>query len=79
MVDWRTRLLPTRVVVPADAPRSSLVLLAVALDRDRATLVRARRRLVPCGSVFWVLWFIHSPGMGFGDVRLSALLGLALG
>ena len=30
-------------------------------------------------SLFWLLWFIHSAGMGFGDVRLAALLGLALG
>ena len=30
-------------------------------------------------TVFWLLWFIRQAGMGFGDVRLSALLGCALG
>ena len=30
-------------------------------------------------SFFWVLWWFHSAGMGFGDVRLAALLGFALG
>ncbi len=30
-------------------------------------------------SVFWLLWWIHAAGMGFGDVRLAAVLGLALG
>ena len=30
-------------------------------------------------SFYWVLWFVHSAGMGFGDVRLAALLGLVLG
>ena len=29
--------------------------------------------------VFFVLWFIYPRGMGFGDVRLSGLLGLVLG
>ena len=30
-------------------------------------------------SVYWLLWFLHSAGMGFGDVRLAALLGFSLG
>ena len=34
--------------------------------------------MVAARSVFWVLWWIRSAGMGFGDVRLSALLGFEL-
>ncbi len=30
-------------------------------------------------SFFWVLWAIRSAGMGFGDVRLAAPVGLVLG
>jgi leader peptidase (prepilin peptidase)/N-methyltransferase len=30
-------------------------------------------------AVFYVLWFAFPRGVGFGDVRLSGLLGLALG
>jgi leader peptidase (prepilin peptidase) / N-methyltransferase len=41
--------------------------------------VRALIAMVVLRTVFWVLWWIHSAGMGFGDVRLSALLGFALG
>ncbi len=30
-------------------------------------------------AAFFLLWFIYPRGMGFGDVRLSGVLGLALG
>ncbi|CAA9387199.1 MAG: hypothetical protein AVDCRST_MAG06-1346, partial [uncultured Nocardioides sp.] len=28
---------------------------------------------------FFVLWFVHPRGLGYGDVRLSGVLGIALG
>ncbi len=31
------------------------------------------------GRCSGLLWFVRSAGLGFGDVRLAALLGLALG
>ena len=34
--------------------------------------------LVAYGS-FFLLWWIHPRGLGYGDVRLSGVLGLALG
>ena len=46
---------------------------------ERDDLVRGLICLVLVRSFFWVLWFIRSAGMGFGDVRLAALLGFALG
>ena len=42
-------------------------------------LVRGVVCLLVVRTVFWLLWFIRQAGMGFGDVRLSALLGCALG
>ncbi len=44
-----------------------------------APLTRGLVAMVLVRSFFWVLWFIRSAGMGFGDVRLSAVLGFALG
>lgn len=78
-VDWRTRLLPSRLVLPATA--ALLVLLGVewAATGDHEAPLRALVGLVALRSVYWVLWFVHSAGMGFGDVRLAALLGLVLG
>lgn len=79
VIDWQTRLLPTRLVLPA-LVAAILVALAVALGtEDTEALRRALIALVVVRSVFWLLWFIRSSGMGFGDVRLSALLGFALG
>ena len=83
---WRWRW-STGAPAAADADRcaptspwsSLLVLLAAAVDRGR-------RRLLPrCsagrsrGGIFWLLWLIYSRGLGFGDVRLAGVLGLALG
>ena len=79
VVDWRTRLLPSRIVLPATAVGLVLVGVVWLVDRDTDAVVRALLGLVVGRSVFWLLWRIRSSGMGFGDVRLAALLGLALG
>lgn len=79
VVDWHTRLLPKRIVLPATAYVVVVALACWALSGDHTDLLRAAIALVVARSVFWVLWFIHSAGLGFGDVRLAALLGFALG
>ena len=79
VIDWRTRLLPKRLVLPATGVAILLGLIGWAVVRDPDDLVRAAIGLVVVRSVFWVLWWFHSAGMGFGDVRLAALLGFALG
>jgi leader peptidase (prepilin peptidase) / N-methyltransferase len=79
VVDWRTRLLPTWLVRPATGIAILLGLIGWAVTRDPDDLVRAAIALVAIRSFFWVLWWFHSAGMGFGDVRLAALLGFALG
>jgi leader peptidase (prepilin peptidase)/N-methyltransferase len=79
LVDWRTRLLPTRVVLPTHGVVLVLAGVAALADQDGNAYVRALVAMLVMRSIFWVLWWIHSAGMGFGDVRLSALLGFALG
>lgn len=78
VVDWRTRLLPSRVVLPATAYVVAVALVGWAVSGDHEDLLRAAFGLVAARSVYWVLWFVNSAGMGFGDVRLAALLGFAL-
>jgi leader peptidase (prepilin peptidase)/N-methyltransferase len=78
-VDWRTRLLPSLLVLPATAAAVVLGLVGWGVTGSSDDLVRAAIALVVARSVFWALWWIRSAGMGFGDVRLSALLGFALG
>ena len=77
-IDWHTRLLPTRIVLPATLATIAAGLVGWAITQDPDDLVRALLGLLIGRSIYWVLWFIHSAGMGFGDVRLAALLGFTL-
>jgi leader peptidase (prepilin peptidase) / N-methyltransferase len=79
VVDWRTHLLPSVVVLPATGVLLALAVLGAVVTGERDDLLRGVLGLVLARSFYWVLWSIRSAGMGFGDVRLAALLGLALG
>jgi len=79
VVDWRTRLLPTRVIAPTYVVLIALVLACWLVTRDTDDLVRAGWGWLISGGLFLVLWLIHPRGMGYGDVRLSGVLGIALG
>ena len=77
-VDYRTRLLPTRIIAPSYLVVGVLVLVCFAVEQDAGDLVRAVLGWLVAGFVFWFLWRF-TPGMGYGDVRLSGVLGMALG
>lgn len=79
VVDWRTRLLPRIVVLPATGALLVLAVLDLATGTTWHSLVRALIAMLLARSFFWVLWWIRRAGMGFGDVRLAALVGLVLG
>jgi leader peptidase (prepilin peptidase)/N-methyltransferase len=79
VVDWHTKLLPRVVVLPATLAAILLVVVVGLVTGEREAMVRALVAMLVARSFFWVLWFIRSAGMGFGDVRLAALLGLVLG
>ena len=79
VIDMHVYRLPDRIVFPA-VGLSSVVMVIVAFAIDRpAALGRAA---VGAAGYFLLLFVAHlvSPrGMGFGDVKLSLLLGLHLG
>ena len=77
-VDYRTRLLPTRIIAPSYLVVGVLVLVCFAIEQDAGDLIRAVLGWLVAGFVFWFLWRF-TPGMGYGDVRLSGVLGMALG
>jgi leader peptidase (prepilin peptidase) / N-methyltransferase len=80
VIDWRTRLLPTRLIAPTYAVTIVTILLAWLLgDRELHDLERTALSWLIYGGTFFLLWFIYPRGLGYGDVRLSGLLGLALG
>jgi leader peptidase (prepilin peptidase)/N-methyltransferase len=48
-------------------------------SRDVQDLGRTALGWLIYGGMFFLLWFIYPRGLGYGDVRLSGVLGLALG
>lgn len=78
VVDLRSRLLPTVVVWPAFLGTAVLGCVSAWLESDAEAIVRAWIGAAAVFAFFYALWWIHPPGMGFGDVRLSAVLGFAL-
>jgi leader peptidase (prepilin peptidase)/N-methyltransferase len=82
-VDWRTRLLPFLFVAPMYIATLALVALGAQLLDDWGVLVTA---LIGNLAVFAVFWLVYMVGrllgggaFGYGDVRLSGVVGLALG
>ena len=82
-VDWRTRLLPFLFVAPLYVATLLLVVLGAFLLDDWSILVKA---LIGNAAVFIAFWLVHRIGMlfgggafGYGDVRLSGVVGLVLG
>ena len=60
---------------------ASVILLAgaAAIEHDFSTFGRALLGAVGAFTFFFILHLVAPGGMGFGDVRLSAVLGLFLG
>lgn len=79
VIDWRTRLLPYVLVAPSYAVVGVLVLLVGVLEGDVDVLVRATAGWLGSFAVFYLLNLVSPRGMGYGDVRLSGVLGMALG
>jgi leader peptidase (prepilin peptidase) / N-methyltransferase len=79
VVDWRTRLLPTKLIAPTYGIVIALVLLSAWQDHDAHSLVTAGWGWLVGGGTFLLLWLIYPRGMGYGDVRLAGVLGIALG
>jgi len=78
IIDLRTRLLPTALVWPTFGAVVVLGAASALASHDPAALVRGLLGAVGVFAFFYALWWIYPIGMGFGDVRLSAVLGFAL-
>lgn len=78
-VDWRVQRLPKAPILVATAVGLGLLGVEWLWTRDTATALAALVGLVIARSVFWLLWRLVPHAMGFGDVRLAALVGLVLG
>jgi leader peptidase (prepilin peptidase)/N-methyltransferase len=78
-IDARTRFLPSVIIWPTYGLVGIGLLAAAVATGEWGSLRRAAIAGAIGFAVFYVLWFAFPRGVGFGDVRLSGLLGLALG
>lgn len=79
LIDLDHFLLPNRVLYPTGFIVSGLLVVPAAADSRWDTLLRAGLGGLAAFAVFFVIHIISPRGMGFGDVRLSFVLGIALG
>ena len=77
LIDLRHRIIPNRLTYPAFLVFVPVILLAWAIA-DAADPVRAGLGLLLYGGGLFLVAAI-SGGMGMGDVKLAALIGLVLG
>jgi leader peptidase (prepilin peptidase)/N-methyltransferase len=78
-VDLERYIIPNRIIYPTLALLIPLFVLASAVDHRWGSLGKA----AVCGAIafsgFFALHVAVPKGMGFGDVRLSGVIGLAIG
>ena len=77
LIDLRHRIIPNRLMYPSLVLFSVLIVLAWFIG-DAADPVRAGIGLLLYGGILFVVAAV-SGGMGMGDVKLAALIGLVLG
>ena len=74
LIDLDTRTLPDRLTAPA-----AVLGLALATALDPGREIERLIAAAAAGGFFLVAWYLRPGGMGFGDVKLVAVLGLFLG
>ena len=79
VIDARTHRLPNRIVLPTLAVLIALAAVDALATGRSAELVRALLGMLILGAFYAVLRGISRAGMGGGDVKLAALIGMVLG
>lgn len=77
-IDLEHKLLPNRIVIPSFVAGVVLLGVSAALGPGVGAWVRALLGAAIAFTGFFVLALISPRGMGMGDVKLAAVLGLAL-
>nr|WP_201470148.1 A24 family peptidase [Microbacterium hydrocarbonoxydans] len=78
VIDVRSHRLPDRIVLPTLVTLLALVILDALLG-ETARSVRAGAGMLILGGLYASLRLISREGMGGGDVKLAAVIGLVLG
>ena len=78
-IDLEHFIIPNRIVYPVGFASVILLAFAALLGHDWASFERALLGAAAAFTFFFLLHLAAPGGMGFGDVRLSFVLGLFLG
>jgi leader peptidase (prepilin peptidase)/N-methyltransferase len=78
-IDADVHRLPDGLVLPSYPALLVLVVVATAGLGDWGVLVRALACLAGMYALYFVMAFLSPSSLGFGDVKLSGLIGLLLG
>lgn len=79
VIDLRHSLLPNAVVLPALGAGFLLLALAAAVESSWDALMRGVLGALTLFVLYLVLALVSPAGLGMGDVKLAAVLGLFLG
>ena len=79
MIDLEHYIIPNRIVYPVGLMLVPLFALAALLGDNWDAFTRSLLGGLAAFGVLFVIHVISPRGMGFGDVRLCFILGLALG
>lgn len=78
VVDLRERRLPNRLLLPASAG-VAVVLIAAAVDGEAARSAIALAAGASALLFYGLIWWLRPSALGYGDVKLAGLLGMATG
>jgi leader peptidase (prepilin peptidase)/N-methyltransferase len=76
LIDLDHKRLPDALTLPSYPVAVALLGAAAVVNADAASLVRALLGGAAMFAVYFALCFAYPAGMGFGDVKLSGVLGL---
>lgn len=79
VIDLEHFLLPNRIVYPLTGAVLALLGIAALADDNAESLTRGLLGGLVAFACFFVLHMVSPRSMGFGDVKLSFVLGLSLG
>jgi leader peptidase (prepilin peptidase)/N-methyltransferase len=79
VIDVRSLLLPSRIVAPVTAASIAWLTGVALFEEDLGALVRALACATVSFGAFLAVHVVSPRALGFGDVRLTFLLGFDLG
>jgi leader peptidase (prepilin peptidase)/N-methyltransferase len=74
LTDLEQRIIPNEVLIAG-----AVICLAIAVPTDPAGVPERSIAAVAAGGVFFLVALVYPAGMGLGDVKLAATMGLFLG